>query len=128
MPRLPEPPLIAIVDDDDAVREALSDLLKVEGLRASAFASAAAFLAAELHEDFDCVISDVRMPELDGLELLQRLRARGAAMPVIFITASTHEETRVQAMRDGAAGWLTKPVADDALLRALRIALDRHRA
>ncbi len=127
MPRLSEPPLIAIVDDDEAVREALSDLLQVEGLSTRTFDSAVAFLAVESRADFDCVISDVRMPELDGLELLRRLRAGGAAMPVIFITASTHEETRLRAMRDGAADWFTKPVAEDALLRALHIALGRRR-
>ena len=127
MPRLPEPPLIAIVDDDEAVREALSDLLQVEGLLARTFESAVAFLAVALCEGFDCVITDVRMPELDGLELLQRLRARGSSMPVIFITASTHEETREHAMRGGAAAWFTKPVAEEPLLRELYIALGRSR-
>lgn len=127
MPRLPEPPLIAIVDDDDAVREALADLLEVEGLATQMFDSAVAFLACTLCERFDCVISDVRMPEIDGLELLRHLRARGAATPVIFITASTHEETRVRAMRAGAAGWFTKPVAEQALLDELHIALGRRR-
>jgi FixJ family two-component response regulator len=127
MSRLPEPPLIAIVDDDEAVREALSDLLEVEGLLTRTFGSAVAFLAFETHGDFDCVISDVRMPELDGLDLLQRLRACGASMPVIFINASTHEETRGRAMRDGAAGWFTKPVAEEALLGALDAVLGRSR-
>jgi FixJ family two-component response regulator len=127
MPRLPEPPLIAIVDDDEAVREALADLLEVEGLLTRMFDSAVAFLAFELCERFDCVISDVRMPELDGLELLQRLRARGAATPVIFITASTHEATRVRAVGAGAAAWFTKPVAEEALLSELHIALGRSR-
>ena len=118
-----KPPVIAIVDDDEAVREALFDLLQVEALTARTFDSAAAFLAAHASVGFDCLISDVRMPDIDGLELQQRLRARSPSMPVIFITSSTDEATRERALLDGAAAWFTKPVADEALLGALRAAL-----
>jgi len=117
------PPLIAIVDDDDAVREALFDLLQVEGLAARTFADGAEFLADEAADRFDCIVTDVRMVEIDGLELQRRLRARGSGVPVIFITSSVEESTRVRALRDGAAAWFNKPVTDAALLDALRAAL-----
>lgn len=121
------PPLIAIVDDDDAVREALFDLLQVEGLTARTFRSGEALLADAAAGGFDCVITDVRMAEIDGLELQQRLRARGSSVPVIFITSSVEDATRTRALSDGAAAWFTKPVADEELLDALRAALDAPR-
>ncbi|WP_372852960.1 response regulator transcription factor [Sphingomonas sp.] len=115
--------MIAIVDDDEAVREALFDLLQVEGLAACTFDGAAAFLAEARPGRFGCLVTDVRMPEIDGLELQRHLRARGSAMPVIFLTSSTDDATRARALRDGAAAWLTKPVADEALLGALLTAM-----
>lgn len=121
---LPSPPLIAIVDDDEAVREALSDLLQVEGLEARTFADGAAFLDDPTIGGFACVVTDVRMADVDGLELQRQLRARGSSMPVIFITSSVEDSTRLRAMHDGAAAWFTKPVADEALLAALRTALE----
>jgi len=125
---LSKPPLIAIVDDDEGVREALCDLLEAEGLSAHTFDSAIALLADAMVEQLDCLITDVRMPEMDGLELQQRLRARGCSTAVIFITASTHEETRVRAMLDGAVAWFTKPVSDVALLHELKTVLERRGA
>ncbi|MBC9032889.1 response regulator [Sphingomonas sp. JC676] len=122
------PPLIAIVDDDDAVREALLDLLQVEGLSARTFASGTALLADAAANHFDCIITDLRMPEITGIELQQRLRARCLAMPMIFITASVDEAARERALRGGAAGWFTKPVADEELLDALWAALGRNGA
>lgn len=118
------PPLIAIVDDDEAVREALFDLLQVEGLSARTFENGAALLDDPVADRFDCIITDVRMAEVDGLELQQRLRTRGSNVPVIFITSSVEDSTRIRAMRDGAAAWFTKPVADEALLQAIRVACD----
>lgn len=123
--RLSKPPVIAIVDDDEAVREALFDLLQVEGLSSRTFNSAEAFLADAAAGGFDCLITDVRMPEVDGLELQQRLRACGSSMPVIFITSLTDETARARAMLDGATAWFTKPVSDEALLGALRATLRR---
>ena len=114
------------MDDDDAVREALFDLLQVEGLQARTFADGAAFLGDPAIGDFDCVVTDVRMAEVDGLELQRRLRMSGSSVPVIFITSSVEDPTRLRAMRDGAAAWFTKPVADEALLAALRAALERR--
>lgn len=124
---LSNPSLIAIVDDDEAVREALFDLLQVEGLSARTFENGAALLDDRAADRFDCIITDVRMAEVDGLELQQRLRARGSNVPVIFITSSVEDSTRIRAMRNGAAAWFTKPVADEALLRALRLACDLRR-
>lgn len=118
------PSLVAIVDDDADVREALRDLLEVEGLAVRTFDSASAFLAG-VQEGFGCLVTDVRMPGLDGLELQRRLRARAYDIPVIFLSASTSEATRERALSEGAAAWLSKPVSDDALLAAVRRALDR---
>jgi len=124
--RLSKPPVIAIVDDDQAVREALFDLLQVEGLPARMFENGAAYLADAHCMEFHCVITDVRMPEVDGLELQRRLRACGAGVPVIFITSSVNEETRERALSEGAIAWFTKPVANAELLFELRAALDRR--
>lgn len=117
------PSVIAIVDDDEAVRDALFDLLQVEGLPARTFEGAAPFLDA--CGDFDCVITDVRMPEIDGIELQRRLRAGGSDMPVIYVTSCDEDVLRTRALRGGAAGWFTKPVDDEALLGTLRAVLPR---
>lgn len=116
-------PVIAIVDDDKAIREALLELLQVEGFSARIFDSASAFLADNEQTGFDCIITDVRMPEMDGLVLQRTLRTRGSAVPVIFITSSTGDEARLRALEDGAVAWFTKPVAEEALLHAVRNAL-----
>jgi FixJ family two-component response regulator len=110
--------VIAIVDDDEAVRDALFDLLLVEGLFARAFDGVAAFLAVA--GDFDCVITDVRMPEIDGIELQQRLRATGSAMPVIYVTSCDEAVLRTRAIEGGAAGWFAKPIDDKRLLGTIR--------
>jgi FixJ family two-component response regulator len=117
---LSKPPVIAIVDDDEAVREALFDLLQVEGLAARTFETASAFLEDPESGAFDCLITDVRMPDMDGIELQQRLRARGSPMPVIFITSLADETARARSMREGATAWLVKPVSDEDLLVRLR--------
>lgn len=118
-----KPPVIAIVDDDEAVREALCDLLQVEGLVARGFASGTAFLRDATAAECDCLVTDMRMPEIDGIELQHRLRALGCSMPVIFITSSDDWLARARALESGAVAWFTKPVADEALLGALRKAL-----
>jgi len=123
---LSKPLLIAIVDDDQAMREALFDLLQVEGLSARTFADATAFLAAAAVMEFDCLITDVRMPRIDGLELQQCLRARGSSIPVIFVTSDEGEVTRTQAMNGGATAYLTKPLANAELVRNLALALERR--
>ncbi len=119
--RLASLSVIAIVDDDRAMRAALCDLLEVEGFRASAFAGGAQFL--DRADAFDCVITDVSMPGIDGIALQRQLRARGSAIPVIFVTAIADPATCACAMRDGASAWLAKPVAEAALFAALDAAL-----
>ncbi|MGF7147517.1 FixJ family two-component response regulator [Sphingomonas zeicaulis] len=117
------PPLIAIVDDDEAVREALSDLLLVEAYAAETFRGAIDFLNDPAPDRFACLITDVRMPEMDGIELVRRLRQRGSTLPVIVITSLQDEAARARAMAAGATAWFTKPFSDDALFVSLRAVL-----
>lgn len=117
------PAVIAIVDDDQAVRDALAELLQVEGLSTKTFASARAFLAATEICAFDGLITDVRMPEIDGLQLQRNLRERGLVVPMIFVTASPDDAARARALGDGALGWFAKPVSDNSLLHAVRALL-----
>jgi two-component system, LuxR family, response regulator FixJ len=114
-----DPPIIAVVDDDEALREALSDLLQVMGLPYRSFDRAEAFLAAYSPGIFGCVITDVRMPGISGLELLERLKAMDSAMPVIVVTSHTDPMIRSRALGGGAHAYLTKPVTDHALLEQL---------
>lgn len=122
---MPKAPLIAIVDDDDDVREALSDLILVLGLSYRAYDRAEALLAAYGPGVFDCVITDVRMSGMSGLELLRELRRIDGSVPVIVITSDTSPKTRAQALAGGAHACLTKPVADGVLLEHLKSALGR---
>ena len=123
--RLSKAPIVAIVDDDEAVREALSDLLLVLDLACRTFDRAEAFMAEYVAGKFDCLITDVSMPGHSGLDLLQRLRSIGSAMPVIVITADTNPATRSRAMSGGAHAYLTKPISSDALCLHLQSALRR---
>jgi two-component system, LuxR family, response regulator FixJ len=119
-------PVVAIVEDDDAVREALSDLLAVLNVSYRSFDRAASFLSAYAPGQFDCLITDMSMPGLSGLALLQRLRALGSSMPVIIITAAIDPTTRARALEGGVHAFLTKPVNDDDLIRYLKSALNRE--
>jgi FixJ family two-component response regulator len=116
-------PLISIVDDDDSVRESLSGLIRSVGFGARVFASAEEFLNSDLLSDTDCLILDVRMPGMNGLELQRHLAANHLAMPVIFITAHGDEEARVRALNGGAVEYLLKPFSEEALLKAIDTAL-----
>ena len=116
-------PLIAVVDDDDSVRESLRGLLRSVGFAAQGFASAAAFLQSNDLPRTDCVILDVRMPGLGGLELQRRLVASHPEMPVIFMTAHDDAPTRCLALSGGAVDYLIKPFSEEALLDAVRAAL-----
>jgi FixJ family two-component response regulator len=113
----------AIVDDDQEVREALSDLLQVTGFAWQTFDRAETFLAGYAPGRFGCLIVDVKMPGMTGLELLQRLQAQGASPPVIIITSVTDSIARARAREFGAHAYLTKPVAEEVLLLHLRSAL-----
>lgn len=117
-------PLIAIVDDDEAIREALSDLLLVEGYACQAFDGASSFLSQYEGRSFGCLITDMRMPGMSGLELLEHLHRLGSAMPVIVLTSVIDEQCRQQSLGLGARAWLFKPVADNVLLGALKDALE----
>lgn len=112
------------MDDDRSVREALADLLQVEGYPARTFEDGPSLLADAALDEVACVITDVRMPGMDGLELQSRLRTRSPALPIIFITSSADEKLHARAMADGALAWLSKPVSDAELLACLRSAPD----
>jgi FixJ family two-component response regulator len=115
--------LIAIVDDDDLVRNALQGLLKAVGLPARAFASAEEFLQSGQHNQIACLIADIRMPGMSGLELQAKLNAEHCRIPTIFITAHGDTKMRMQAMRAGAVEFLAKPFDDEVLLQNVRAAL-----
>jgi FixJ family two-component response regulator len=119
------PPLISVVDDDDSVRESLQGLMRSVGFAVKAFVSAEEFLNWDQLRDTDCLILDVRMPGMNGIELQRHLMANHYEMPVIFITAhgSEEEEVRSRALRNGAVDFLPKPFSEDALLNAVRTAL-----
>lgn len=111
------------MDDDESIREALCDLLMVAGLACCTFDGAPAFLAAQTARGVDCLITDVRMPGMSGLDLLERVRAGGSNLPVIVLTSVLDQSARARALELGAQAWLTKPVADDALLDQLKAAI-----
>jgi two-component system, LuxR family, response regulator FixJ len=123
---LSKAPLVAIVDDDEAVREALSDLLLVLDLTCRTFDRAEAFMADYVPGRFDCLITDVMMPGRSGLDLLRHLRSIGSSIPVIVVTADTSPATRAHAMRIGAHAYLTKPISSEALYRRLQSAMKRE--
>src|ERR1700719_1224210 len=116
--------MVAIVDDDDSVRSALQGLLKAVGLPARAFASAEEFLKSGQQYQAACLITDIRMPGISGLELQARLNAEHCRIPTIFITAHGDAQMRMQALRAGAVEFLAKPFDDEALLESVRAALE----
>jgi FixJ family two-component response regulator len=119
-----EQKFVVIVDDDELIRDALRGLLKEAGFSALAFASAEDFLNSGDLERTACLIIDIRMPGLSGLELQSRLNASRKRIPIIFITAQGDEKMRMQALRAGAVEFLTKPLNDDVLLGHVRAALE----
>ena len=116
--------LVAIVDDDDLMRSALQGLLKAVGLPSRAFASAEEFLNSGQQHQTACLIVDIRMPGISGLELQTRLNAEHCRIPTIFITAHGDTQMRMQALRAGAVEFLAKPFDDEALLDSVRAALE----
>jgi len=120
-------PLISIVDDDAFVREATADFLTSLGYQACTFASAEQFLASEHLKDTSCVITDLRMPGLSGLDLQSRLFAGGRKTPVIFITAYPKEQDRSRALSAGAVAFLNKPFEEAALISSIEVALQTCR-
>jgi FixJ family two-component response regulator len=116
---------VAIVDDDDEVQRALQDLIEANGLSAKCFGSAEEFLESGAQRKAACLIVDIRMPGMSGLELQATLKSDGFNTPIIFITAHGDARVRLQAMREGAAEFLTKPIDYQVLLDRVRTALDR---
>jgi FixJ family two-component response regulator len=117
-------PLVSIVDDDVSVRRSTRRLLRSCGLRAEAFASAEDFLQSGGVEQTACLLLDVRMPGIDGLELQRRLGETHRLIPIIFLSARASEEEERRALRAGAADFLRKPVSKEVLLRAIRAVID----
>jgi FixJ family two-component response regulator len=115
---------VAIVDDDDSLRSAIQDLLEAIGVRARTFASAEEFLNSGHHLQTTCLIADIRMPGMSGLELQTKLNLDGVRIPTIFITAHGDEKMRMQALRAGAVEFLSKPFNDEALIESVRAALE----
>jgi len=118
--------LIAVVDDDQSVREALENLISSVGFEVQLFASAEDFLDSDTLSQVDCAILDVRLPGISGLELQQQLAANGKSIPVIIITAQGDDKTQDQAVAAGAIAFLKKPVKEEVLLAALESALTRN--
>ena len=115
--------LISIVDDDESVRRATTLLIESFGFRAAAFQSAETFLGSGHLHDTSCLIVDVQMPGMNGLQLQSHLAAEGCGIPIIFITAYESNDSRQRAMQAGAAAFLGKPFSDDQLLQIIRSAL-----
>jgi FixJ family two-component response regulator len=117
--------MISIVDDDRSLREATKGLVRSFGYGADAFASAEEFLQSDRLKDTSCLILDVNMPGLSGIELQKQLIAQGNRMPIIFITAVPEESTRDKALKAGAVGFLSKPFQEEWLINHLDVALNR---
>ena len=116
--------IVAVIDDDESSRTALKEMLRSAGLSALAFASAEDFLKSGQQRQTGCLISDIRMQGMSGLELQAKLNADRCRIPTIFITAHGDEKMRMQALRAGAVEFLAKPFDDEALLESVRTALE----
>jgi FixJ family two-component response regulator len=121
-----ENPLLAVVDDDESVRESLPDLLKEFGFAARTFSSAEEFLSSNCLDQIRCLILDVVMPGINGLDLQQELERRGRTIPIVFVTAQRDKAIQARALKQGAVSVLLKPFSDTALLEAVNAALQRH--
>jgi FixJ family two-component response regulator len=119
--------IIAIVDDDEPLRQALGSVMKAAGFSARTFASAEEFLACDDCDDTACLILDVRLPGMSGIELQKQLSKTNSRLPIVFVTAHGDASLRDSLMRAGAAAFLYKPVRSDALLKEIRRALKESR-
>ena len=115
--------MVAVIEDDEAYRTAVQRLLKSAGLSVESFGSAEDFLDSGLQQETRCLITDIRMPGMSGLELQSKLNSDHCPIPTIFITAHGDESMRLQAMRGGAVKFFTKPFDGATLLEAVRVAL-----
>ena len=123
---MPQIPVISIIDDDASVRVATHNLIRSLGYTVHTFASADEFLRSPDLNDTSCVIADVQMPAMSGIELQSLLTARGQLLPFIFITAFPEETIRARAVKAGAIGFLSKPFDGPTLIKCLRAALEGH--
>jgi FixJ family two-component response regulator len=121
--REPTVSLIGVVDDDKSVRDALDSLVRSAGYHCAVFPSAEAFLNSGSLDATDCMVLDVRMPGLSGLDLQRKLLSMNYGTPIIFVTGHADDAARARALRDGARAFLSKPFSEDALLGAIRSAL-----
>ena len=119
--------LISIVDDDESIRTALRRLLKTVGFEVDIFASAEEFLDSGNFEASECLILDLMMPGLDGLELQSKLISNNCELPTIFLSAHKNDQVRDQALKAGAISFLDKPFSEDILIRDVNIAIEQHR-
>jgi FixJ family two-component response regulator len=117
-------PVISIVDDDESVREATKGLMRSMGYSTATFASAEEFLKSERVHETSCLIADVQMPGMSGVELQSQLIANGHRTPVIFVTAFPEEKIRARALQAGAVGFLSKPFNEESLIGCLEKALN----
>ena len=118
-----ETPLISVVDDDESVRRSISRLMKSAGFRAENFASAEDFIRSGRAKDSACLILDLQMPGMDGLQLQRHLAAAGYRIPIIFITGHSDETKQAQAIQAGAVRFLCKPFNEEDLFDGIRLAL-----
>lgn len=126
-PKTSKTPRVSIVDDDESVGEAISSLLRSIGLEAKVFASAEQFLNSDYQHNADCLILDVRMPGMTGLQLQEKLASAKCDIPIIFITAHVSDrEAKARALRSGAVDFLIKPFKEDELLNDVYIALSKE--
>jgi two-component system response regulator FixJ len=124
-------PVVHVIDDDDAARDSLKFLIECAGYRVADYDSALAFLAALPANGKlgpGCIVTDVRMPEMTGLELVNLLKAKGVAEPIVVITGHADVPMAIQAMKGGVTDFIEKPFADDAILSVIREALDKRSA
>ena len=119
------PQLVAIVDDDQSVQNALKDLMESAGLSARCFGSAEEFLESDERNQTACLVADIRMPGMSGLELQAKLNIEGPHIPIIFITAHSDAKMKLEAMNAGALDFLSKPFDDELLLEKVRPQLNR---
>src|ERR1700753_3820432 len=118
--------VVHLIDDDDGVRQAVAFLLTTSGFAVRVYESATLFLDALASVQPGCIVTDVRMPGMDGLALQRELKARGVSLPIIVITGHADVPLAVQARKAGAIDFIEKPFNDDTLLSAIQLAIDRH--
>jgi FixJ family two-component response regulator len=118
-------PMIAVVDDDEFVRKSVASLLRASGFAPEAFPNADAFLKSDAPRRAACLVADVHMPGMNGLELQSHLARAGNTVPTVLITASPDEDTRDRALKAGVISYLAKPFDDDELLECIELAIER---